>query len=553
MTCRTLAGAFSAIVKQREIGYSYCAVIREQQHNNQPIRTTMTEKRTIIISNRLPVRVEINGQDISYHASEGGLATGLSSVSQDDNSLWIGWAGVATDNILLHERIATELRPKKLLPVMLNQREIDEFYEGFSNETLWPLFHYFPTYANYNSSHWDTYVSVNRKFADSIIATATEHDTIWIHDYHLMLVPQMVREHLPQASIGFFQHIPFPSYEVFRLMPWREELLKGLLGADLIGFHTDEDVKHFTESVEKVTQDSEDVVLKVNGFLTVEGRNVTIDAFPMGIDYDKFHELADSKLTHRSSAKLTEMIGDKKLIISIDRLDYSKGIIHRLKAYQQFLEQYPDFHEHVVFFQLIVPSRDSVKQYASLKEEVNKLVSDINSRYGTIFWQPICYFYRSMPMEMLSALYTTADVAMVTPLRDGMNLVSKEFIASKVNTPGVLILSEMAGAAKQLSEAILVNPNDQQQVVNAIYKSLIMPVREQIKRMKAMQQVIADSNVFRWVDNFMGRLKEMKLLRNPFNKELFKLETVHQKGILKELKNDNAFGPFADPTNVVAS
>jgi trehalose 6-phosphate synthase/phosphatase len=512
----------------------------------------MTKKRTIIISNRLPVRVEIQGANITYHNSEGGLATGLSSISNQADSLWIGWPGIATDDANLHERITQDLASQRLVPVMLCEKEIDEFYEGFSNETLWPLFHYFPTYANYNAAHWETYVAVNKKFADAIVALATEQDTIWIHDYHLMLVPQMVREQLPEASIGFFQHIPFPNYEVFRLVPWREELLEGLLGADLIGFHTDEDVRHFTESVEKMSRENQEVVLKINGFLTVNGRNVTIDAFPMGIDYEKFYNMADSKLTHRSSAKLAEMIGNKKLIISIDRLDYSKGIVHRLKAYQQFLEQYPDFHEQVVFFQLIVPSRDSVKQYAALKEEVNKLVSDINSRYGTIFWQPICYFYRSMPMEMLSALYATADIAMVTPLRDGMNLVSKEFIASKVNTPGVLILSEMAGAAKQLSEAILVNPNDQQQVVNAIHKSLIMPVREQIKRMKAMQRVIAESNVFRWVDNFMGKLKECKLLRNPFNKVLFKLDNGLQQ---EELRNacETSFENYNEHTNVVAS
>lgn len=512
----------------------------------------MTARRTIIISNRLPVKVEQRENELIYQNSEGGLATGLSSISNNEDCLWIGWPGLTIEDKDIQQRVRRDLERKNLVSVMLSAKEVNEFYEGFSNETLWPLFHYFPTYATYNSDYWNTYVSVNQKFADAILDIASEHDTIWIHDYHLLLVPAMVRAKMPEASIGFFQHIPFPSYEVFRLLPWRTQLIEGLLGADLVGFHTADDVQHFRESAEKIMQENHEADFSTNGFISLNGRNITVDAFPMGIDYAKFNELAVNYRTLNNSQKLDQLIGEKKLIISIDRLDYSKGIIHRLKAYEQFLEQYPEFYEKVVFFQLIVPSRDSVKQYASLKEEVNRLVSDINSKHGTISWQPICYFYRSMPAEMLSALYSSADVAMVTPLRDGMNLVSKEYIASKVNTPGVLILSEMAGAAKELSEALLVNPNDQQQVVQAIYKSLIMPVREQVKRLKAMQKIIAESDVFRWVDNFMGKLKEMKLLRNPFNTAAFNKEVEAQKENMKLIKN-KTFDPFNDPSTIAVS
>jgi len=513
--------------------------------------TVMTEKRTIIISNRLPVKVEQFENELVYKDSEGGLATGLSSISCNEDCLWIGWPGMSIEDKELRQRMRRDLERKKLVPVMLSAKEVTEFYEGFSNETLWPLFHYFPTYATYNNDHWNTYVTVNQRFADAILDIASENDMIWIHDYHLLLVPAMVRAKMPEASIGFFQHIPFPSYEVFRLLPWRSQLMEGLLGADLIGFHTEDDVRHFRESAERLMQEKDGISFSGNGIMSFEGRNITVDAFPMGIDYARFKELAVNHRTLTNSHKLDYLIGERKLIISIDRLDYSKGIIHRLKAYEQFLEQYPEFYEKVVFFQLIVPSRDSVKQYASLKEEVNRLVSDINSKHGTISWQPICYFYRSMPVEMLSALYSSADVAMVTPLRDGMNLVSKEYIASKVNTPGVLILSEMAGAAKELSEALLVNPNDQQQVVQAIYKSLIMPVREQVKRLKAMQKVIAESDVFRWVDNFMGKLREMKLLRNPFNNTIFSKEVEKQKENMKLIKN-KAFDAFSDPPSTMA-
>lgn len=498
----------------------------------------MNQNRTIIVSNRLPVKVEITDNQIAYHKSEGGLATGLSSVANHDNSLWIGWSGIPTKNINLHSKIDKNLRTQNLIPVMLCEQEIADFYEGFSNETLWPLFHYFPSYARYSASQWQTYVSVNQKFTDAIMEVAEAGDTIWIHDYHLLLVPSMLRSRMPDVSIGFFQHIPFPSYEVFRLIPWRNELLKGMLGADLIGFHTHDDVAHFLEAADKITEASLIDTSIFGNEILLDDRTITIDAFPMGIDFDKHKQLALQEGTQRQMDKLRELTRERKMIVSVDRLDYSKGILHRLRAFEKFLEQHPEFHEQVVFIQLIVPSRDSVKQYGNLKEDINRLVSKINAKYSSLLWQPICYFYRSLLPEQLSALYTAADVAMVTPLRDGMNLVSKEYVASKILHPGVLILSEMAGAAKELTEAIIVNPNDEHQLSESIYQSLVMPLAEQVSRMKVMQRVVAEYNVHFWAGRFMNTLKDVTEAQRIFNEQVFNSE-VREHILNKYLSEQN--------------
>jgi trehalose 6-phosphate synthase/phosphatase len=289
------------------------------------------------------------------------------------------------------------------------------------------------------------------------------------------------------------------------LVPWREELLKGLLGADLIGFHTFDDSRHFLNAVSRI--------LNLPGpahEIVYEGRKVMADAFPMGIDYEKYRKSALNDKTKKNERKLRQMTGDKKKMISIDRLDYTKGIIQRLQAYELFLKKYPQLREDLVLIQLIVPSRDNVKQYAALKEEINRMVSDINARYGNLNWQPIYYFYRSFPMEMISAIYASADIALVAPLRDGMNLVSKEYIASKTNRNGVLILSELAGASKELYDALIINPHNSNALADAIYQALTMPGKEQKRRMENMQQVVQKFNIQLWIKNFMARLKSIK-------------------------------------------
>lgn len=466
----------------------------------------MELRKTIIVSNRLPVKVEIKDNEWIYHTSEGGLATGLGSIYKEGNTIWIGWPGAHIDDEKIQHIIRKDFLEQNLYPVMLSEYEIKHYYDKFSNGTLWPLFHYFPSYASYAKEDWETYRKVNKKFAAAIAEVAGPDDTIWIQDYQLMLVPQMVREMMPGVSIGFFQHIPFPSYEVFRMIPWREELLKGLLGADLIGFHTFDDVRHFMSAATRIVN----IASNGNELILEEERSVLVDAFPMGIDYHKYRDSVFHPQTKRNEHKLHQLMGDKKLMISIDRLDYSKGIPQRLKAYELFLKKYPRFREKVIFIQLVVPSRDQVKNYASLKEEINRLVSDINAAHGTLSWQPIHYFYRSFPLEMLSALYAAADIALVTPLRDGMNLVCKEYIASRVDKTGVLILSEMAGASRELYEALIINPTNKEAVAEAIYEALTMPEEEQIRRMESLQQIVEKFNIQHWITNFMDRLKEVK-------------------------------------------
>lgn len=465
----------------------------------------MTESKIIIVSNRLPIKLDIKNDKFKFKQSEGGLATGLGSYYKEKGGTWIGWPGAIPKDQDMQQSIETELRTKGLEPVFLTAKQIHDFYEGFSNETLWPLFHYFPSYANYNEQHWKTYVEVNQKFADVVIEQATPNDTIWIHDYQLMLVPQMVRKAFPDISIGFFQHIPFPSYEVFRLIPWRAELLAGLLGADLIGFHTNDDVRHFISAILRVM----DVQSNMN-VIRYGVKVIHADAFPIGIDYDKFHDQVSAQVTRRYSEKILEGLDGKKLMISIDRLDYSKGIVQRLEAFTMFLKRYPEFRSKLIFYQLIVPSRDKVWQYDQLKQEIDKMVSNINAEYGTLTWQPIQYFYRSWSLDMLSALYYTADIAIVTPMRDGMNLVCKEYIASKTDRSGVLILSEMAGASKELTEASTINPNDVVGVADAIFHGITMEESEKTHRIQAMQQTIKKFNIHLWVKNFLMRLKEIK-------------------------------------------
>jgi trehalose 6-phosphate synthase/phosphatase len=467
--------------------------------------TNATADRIIIVSNRLPVKATVKSSGVQFHKSEGGLATGLSSVYKQNNNVWIGWPGAYIDEKSQRDKINKELKSQNLLPVYLSETEINEYYEGFSNETLWPLYHYFPSYTYYRYKDWETYVQVNEKFAEAIVSIAQNNDIIWIHDYQLTLVPEIVRSKLPNVTIGFFQHIPFPSYDIFRLLPWRKEILKGMLGADLIGLHTLDDTKHFMNACIRIL----DAEIMSNR-LAIEGRQVLVDAFPMGIDYEKFHQWSQKERTIQNEKKLRQAVGPQKLMISVDRLDYSKGILNRLEAFEYLLQQYPEFKEKISFLQLIVPSRDQVPQYKFLKDEIDKKVSSINAKYRTFGWTPIFYYYRSFPMDMLSALYRAADIAVVTPMRDGMNLVSKEYVASKADKKGVLILSEMAGASKELLHALIVNPNDLMDMVDAMRKAIAMPEEEQKARLEIMQEVISKYNVYHWVNLFIETLQDVK-------------------------------------------
>jgi trehalose 6-phosphate synthase/phosphatase len=460
--------------------------------------------KTIIVSNRLPVKI-LKGEDgFELAVSEGGLATGLGSIYKNGDNIWIGWAGLEVeqqDEVI----IINELAKENLSPVFLTDKEIQNYYEGFSNETLWPIFHYMSTYAQYEKEYWDDYLVVNQKFKDAVLKIAKPGDIIWIHDYQLLLLPKLIREELPDITIGFFQHIPFPSYELFRLIPWRVELLNGMLGADLIGFHTYDDVRHFTSSATRVlpVQTTANVIHKGD-------RHITIDAFPMGIDAEKFNNLTTTKEVKAEIKELNEIVKDSKIILSIDRLDYSKGIIQRLNAFEKVLLNHPEYLGEISLHMIVVPSRDNIPQYSELRDSIDKFVGNINSRFRTAGWQPINYYYRSFPIETLSALYFRADICLVTPMRDGMNLVSKEFVASKTNQTGVLILSEMAGASKELIDALIVNPNNTVELYEAILTAIEMPIEEQKTRMVSLRQIVNKFDINHWVKIFMDQLNEVK-------------------------------------------
>lgn len=460
--------------------------------------------KTIIVSNRLPVKITKVENEFELKVSEGGLATGLGSIYKNGDNIWIGWAGleVAEEE---EKEVSQILSKENLSPVFLTDKEIQNYYEGFSNETLWPIFHYMSTYAQYEKEYWDDYVAVNQKFKKAILAVANPTDIIWIHDYQLLLLPKLIREELPNITIGFFQHIPFPSYELFRLIPWRVELLNGMLGADLIGFHTYDDVRHFTSSATRVLP-----VLASANVIHIEDRNITIDAFPMGIDAKKFSDLTHNKDVIQEKELFNQIVGDSKIILSIDRLDYSKGIIQRLYAFEKTLMLHPEYLEQISLHMIVVPSRDNIPQYSELRDSIDQLVGNINSRFRTSSWHPIHYFYRSFPLETLSALYSRADICLVTPMRDGMNLVSKEYVASRTNETGVLILSEMAGASKELIEALIVNPNNTVELYEAIVRAIEMPLEEQKNRMRSLRETVQKFDINHWVKIFMDQLRAVK-------------------------------------------
>jgi len=378
-----------------------------------------------------------------------------------------------------------------------------------------------------NKTFWEAYKQINKTFCDEIIRVVQPGDIIWVHDYHLMLLPKLLREKLQDVAIGFFLHIPFPSFEVFRLLPWRKEILDGILGADLIGFHTYDYVLHFLDSVRRLLGYEHSL-----GQIIVDNRVVKIDAFPIGIDFDYFAHAIHRVDVKKELTKIRKKIGGKKVILSIDRLDYTKGIPQRLEAFDLFLEKNPDYRGKVTFILVAVPSRTRVDHYIQLKQQVDELVGKINGKYGTLEWVPIWYMYRSLSFNSLAALYSVADIALVTPMRDGMNLIAKEYIATRCDDTGVLILSEMAGASKELGEAIIINPNNKEEIAQAIKQALTMPENEQKERNKIMRERLRRYNITRWANEFIDRLSYTKKLQQELMTK--KLTPAIRKELLED-------------------
>lgn len=485
----------------------------------------------LIVSNRLPVTAKKSKEKIKFIPSGGGLATGMSSFSEIYKSQWVGWPGVARDKMDEKDRqeIITQLKELDNYPVFLSQAQIKGYYDGFCNKTIWPLFHSFPQYTFYKNSLWDEYKRVNRIFYQAILDIVQPDDIIWIHDYQLMLLPKLLRKKMPGLTIGFFLHIPFPPQEIYRLLPWCREILEGILGADLIGFHTYDYVRNFLDSILRLFGYESNL-----GYVRYQSRILKADTFPMGIDYERFSSAVQNSDTKKEIKKIREEIGEKKIILSIDRMDYTKGIIERLESYEVFLQENPEYLEKVILIMVAVPSRIKVKQYQQLKQQVDKLIGKINGKYATVTWSPIRYLFRSIPFSKLIALYHIADVGLVIPIKDGMNLVAKEFIATKTNHKGVLILSEMAGAANELGEALIVNPNNKQQISWALKYALNMPDKEQRRRNRLMQRRLENYNVKKWADDFKESLLQVKSIQEEFSAK--RLSPKKRLKIIKDYK-----------------
>ena len=485
--------------------------------------------RLLIISNRLPFSLKIKDKKIEFKESAGGLVTGISSYLESMKSssfttmehIWIGWPGVAVDQKLedkIEKKLSSDLNA---YPVFLAEECMENFYHGFCNDTIWPLFHCFPTYVSYNEEYWASYKQVNNSFFETVKKLLKPGDIVWIHDYHLMLLPKLIREYMPDVLIGFFLHIPFPPYEIYRLLPkeWGAQILEGLLGCDLIGFHTNDYTQDYLRCVLRILGHEHDI-----GNIMVNDRVVRVDTFPMGIHFDKYLKTAESVEVHDISRELKGSLGETKVIVSVDRLDYTKGIKNRLEGYELFLEKNTEWHKKVILLLVVVPSRIGVKSYQRMKHTIDELVGRINGKFGDVAWTPIRYQYKYLPIDQLTAIYTTGDIALVTPLRDGMNLVAKEYLASRWDKTGVLILSEMAGAAKELGEAIIINPNHKKEIADALCTALEMPPEEQIARNTIMQERLKNYNVIRWADDFIQTLQTMSKHRREREAKLLTVD-----------------------------
>ncbi len=480
----------------------------------------------VIISNRLPFTITHKNGGLHLARSSGGLATGLASLETPVKKCWVGWPGMPAANEEERQLINSHIKKKSLRPVHLTSEQVQDYYEGYSNGTLWPLCHYFYSYMQSDARFWNAYKEVNRLFCEEALKVISPGDMVWVHDYQLMLLPAMIREKMPDVGIGYFHHIPFPSYELFRCLPERAEILRGLMGADLVGFHTHEYMRHFINALYRV------LGLHCNiDEVRQDGRVTRMEAFPMGINYNLYNKAAEQPAVLRHVEKLQRSFAGCKVVLSVDRLDYSKGIINRLKAFANFLEHNPEMHNKVVLLLIVVPSRDSVTRYAELKTEIDTMIGSVNGRFSSPGWTPVQYYYRSLSFNHLAAMYKLADVALITPLRDGMNLIAKEYLAAKGGSPGVLVFSEMAGAALELPEAVTVNPNDLDALEEAIGKALNMPEDEQLAALQPMQRHLARHTVSRWAENFMTELKDVRARNREIRAKLLegrKLEAVRR-------------------------
>lgn len=475
------------------------------------VQANASPGRVLIVSNRLPVGLVDDDCDRDsantatsgprLAPSSGGLATGLQRVHGARESVWIGWVG-ADESLdpVARGNLDAELRARRLRPVPLPPAAFGDYYERIANGVLWPAFHDQLEHLPHVVDGWEQYEAVNERFADAVTSCYRAGDVIWIHDYHLLRLPALLRARLPDARIGFFLHIPFPSPEIFFALPRWRWLLEGMLGADVVGFHTERYRRHFLESLRRLPGTAASLEA-----LSYKGRAVHVGVFPMGIDAAMFASRSGDR---EVVGEMMRLRGDRgvRLLVGIDRLDYSKGIPRRLLAIERLLTRYPQWRERIRLVQVAIPSRERVVAYQQIRQTVEHLVGRINGQFGTHRWTPIRYLYQTVTGVVLSALYRAADALLVTPLRDGMNLVAKEFVASRTDGDGVLVLSEFAGAADELTDAILVNPYDVDGMADAIHQALLLPRDERRARMSALRGRVMTHDVHAWADGFLGAL-----------------------------------------------
>lgn len=471
----------------------------------------------IIVSNRLPVVLKRSGKQWTATPASGGLVTAMSPVMDRQGGKWIGWPGVGhSKGVAEAIQSASNDLGYKLIPTELSQSQVDGFYYGFANEILWPLLHGFETRCNFDPGHWQNYREANALFARTAVQNSGSRDFLWIHDYHLMLVANQIRKAGQRRKCGFFLHIPFPPPDVFFKLPWRKEILEGLLAFDLVGFQTLRDRRNFIQCLRQMGLEE----------LTVRGRRAVVDitlgsqklragAFPISIDYQGIAARAASEDIASMSWLFHEKFPSRQIMIGMDRLDYTKGIPERLEAFRYALQKYPEMMEKITLVQVTVPSREKVHEYENLRAQIEQLVGEINGELTSIGdWVPIHYIHRSFGRDDVLCMLRAAEIAIITPLRDGMNLVAKEYCASDVNEHGVVILSEFAGVAAEFKRrALLVNPYDREGMADAIFRAFHMGPGERKRRMHKLRRIVRKNDIFNWTGSFLAAAGEVEQSR----------------------------------------
>lgn len=517
--------------------------------------------RLVIVANRLPFTFYENNKGIVLKKSPGGLVSAFLSFIENnqnlmfDEYLWVGWPGKVVKKKFqakIENLVFNNIQTKS---VFLSKKSEEKFYLGFCNKTIWPLFHYFTNITVFKNDFWESYKEVNNLFKENLQKVLKPDDIVFIQDFHLMLLPKLLRNENPDLPISFFMHTPFPNFEIFRILPkkWRKEILEGLLGADLIGFHTHDYARYFLQNILRVFGIDNNM-----GKLNIDNRTVKVETFPIGIDYQKFFSLAERKDTNKKVLNFKKNFAESKLILSLDRLDYTKGIINRLNGFDEFLKNNPGWHKKVSLIVVASPSRIEIDHVQNIKNQIDEMVGKINGEYASADWTPIHYFYKDLSFEEVVTFYKASDVMLVTPIRDGMNLVSKEYLASRNDSSGALILSEMAGSAEELVEAIIVNPNSKEEIAESLKTALEMNTQEQKERNSLMQERLRKYNVSNWINEIMNMLfslkEEQKTLSSKFVKNGIKEKIItdfkNKQNRLLLFDYDGTLVPFAKLPNL---